>query len=231
MKIYRNEWKYRCKKKELDIWSARLSSLLDLDEYSGENGKYHIHSLYFDDIYDSCAKDNDAGVSKRYKYRIRYYGEDNKHLHLEKKEKYNGRCFKISCELSQEQYDQILAGDIEEVFWNTSDSLLQSFCVDCWKKGFRPKAIIDYERVAFVEPLMHIRITLDENISVSNDVEAFLSRTYQCIPLQEKEQHVLEVKFDSILPSYVRHAITDSSLVQTSFSKYYLGRKQLQRMV
>ena len=39
--------------------------------------------------------------------------------------------------------------------------------------------------------------------------------------------NVLEVKFDSILPSYIRKIVESYNFNQGSFSKYYYGRKIL----
>ena len=94
MKKYRNEWKYSCEQPYLDVLSERLSSVLPKDKNSGENGYYTVRSLYFDDVYNSCASENEAGISKRYKYRIRYYENNANLLKLEKKEKANGKCHK-----------------------------------------------------------------------------------------------------------------------------------------
>lgn len=225
-KQYRNEWKYPCTEQDLATIEGKLEAILEKDDH-GENGKYEIHSLYFDDIFDSCAKENEAGISGRFKYRIRYYGNNPTFMKLERKEKLDGRCYKRSCSLSIEQYEQIILGEIEEVFWATENELLKEFCIHILTKGFEPKVIVDYERVAFIEEITNIRITLDKNISASDEVEHFLDGEYLRIPIQEKQRHVLEVKFDYILPGYVRHLITNKNLVQTSFSKYYLGRKKL----
>lgn len=211
------------------ILEERLSSILNRD-INGNEGKYEIHSMYFDDIFDSCVKDNDAGISDRYKYRIRYYNDNTGYIRLEKKEKLAGRCHKKSCSLTTSQFEDLLLGDFSKVLWSTDNRVLQEFCVDGLNRGFSPKAIIDYERLAFVEPLSNVRITIDRNISVSDELDSFLSGEYLKVPIQEKNKHVLEVKFDYILPSYIRHAISNECLVQTSFSKYYLGRKQLDRV-
>ena len=228
IKQYRNEWKYPCTENDLAILEDRLDAVLDRDANSGATGIYEIHSLYFDDIFDSCAKENEAGVSARFKYRIRYYGDNPNFMKLERKEKLNGRCHKDSCRLTLEQYRQIISGEAEELFWETENELLKQFCVHIMTKGFTPKVIVDYERVAFVEEITNIRITLDKNISVSDEIEHFLDGDYLRVPIQEKQRQVLEVKFDYILPGYIRHLVTNKNLVQTSFSKYYLGRKKLQ---
>lgn len=212
------------------VIGERLSAILDADVNGGENGKYEIHSLYFDDYRDACAKENDAGISERFKYRIRYYGREYHSMKLERKEKIDSRCHKDSCPISLEEYQKIISGDASELFWQTQQPLLKQFCVRCMTRNFVPKAIIDYERTAYVEEITNIRITLDENISVSNDIWHFIDGDYIQYPIQKKQQHVLEVKFDDILPSYIRHIITHRNLVQSSFSKYGLGRKTLQTM-
>lgn len=228
---YRNEWKYICTEKEMAVLEARIMAVLERDIHSrDDSGGYEIHSLYFDDIKNSCAKENDAGDSQRFKYRIRYYGGQSDVLKLERKEKRNGRCHKEACSLSGEQYAKILSGYASEVIWETDEPLLKQFSAHCMSMGFRPKVIIDYQRKAYVDPVLNVRVTFDENISVSDDTSEFLSGDYLKIPLQDEHMHILEVKFDAILPSHIRMLMTNRCLVQTAFSKYYYGRKKLLEM-
>lgn len=229
IKKYRNEWKYCCTANDAGIIGSRLTALLDKDSY-GNDGKYEVHSLYFDDYKDSGARENDAGVSKRFKYRIRYYNEQYQFMKLECKEKAGGLCHKESCLITPEEYQKILEGAVEELFWQTEKPLLQKFCLQCMTKKLEPKAIINYERTAYVDEITNIRITLDKNISVSNDFLNFTDGDYMRYPVQEKEQSVLEVKFDYILPGYIRNMVTNRHLIQTAFSKYCIGRKKLQSM-
>lgn len=229
-KTYRNEWKYYCTINDMEIIKNRLNAVLNRDFHSDDNGKYEIHSLYFDDYKDACVKENDAGISERVKYRIRYYGARCGFMRLERKEKHDSRCHKESCPISLEEYAKIVNGDADELFWQTENPLMRQFCVQCMTRRFEPKAIIDYERTAYVEEITNIRITLDENISVSDDLFHFLDGDYIRYPVQEKNRHVVEVKFDQILPSYIKHIVTNRNLVQTSFSKYGLGRQKLQNM-
>lgn len=226
---FRNEWKYCCSENTLAMIETQLRELLDFDKNGDLSGKYEIHSLYFDDIKNICVKENEAGISERFKYRIRYYGNDPNYLKLERKEKYNGRCYKDSCIITLAEYEKIISGDAGELYWETNKPVLKRFCVYCMSKGFSPKVIVDYERCAFVEEISNVRITIDRNISVSGENEEFLTGNYLKIPIQEKHQHILEVKFDSILPGYIRYFAANHEIVQTTFSKYYLGRQQLQR--
>lgn len=230
-KIYRNEWKYICSSARLEVLEQRLAAVLEKDIHSSPSGNYEIHSLYFDDYQDTCAKENEAGLPKRFKYRIRYYGACPEKLRLEYKEKLYGRCHKESCDLTPEVYRDILEGRACELFWKTENPLLQRFCVDVMTKMFMPKAIVDYERTAYVEPIANVRITLDKNISVSADAEHFTDGDYQKYPLLPEGQHVLEAKFDYVLPQYLKRLIPDrNGLVQTAFSKYYMGRTVLQSL-
>lgn len=230
IKKYRNEWKYCCTVHDFGIIDNRLSALLEKDAHGDDCGKYEIHSLYFDDYKDTCAKENDAGIARRFKYRIRYYGNRNQSLKLECKRKMDGRCCKESCPLTLEEYQKIIDGDIEELFWQTEKELLKQFCIQCMTKQFTPKAIIDYKRTAYTEEITNMRVTLDENISVSDDFEHFLDGDYMQYPIPYEGKSVLEVKFDYMMPSYIRHIITNRNLVQSAFSKYCMGRKTLQNV-
>lgn len=228
IKRYRSEWKYCEEEADLLAIKQRLSTILEHDSYAGEDGKYEIHSLYFDDYKDTCARENVAGEGKRFKYRIRYYGNAADKLWLEKKEKHNSYCHKRKCALTTEEYRTIIAGRTLEVFWNTKEQLLKEFCIDIVTKRFVPRVIVNYEREAFVEAITNIRITLDYNISASDEIDRFLDGDYLKTPVLEKKRHVLEVKFDDILPSYVKAVLQTSVLGQRSFSKYYLGRIAIQ---
>lgn len=228
IKKYRSEWKYCENEATLLVLKQRLSTILKYDSYAGENGKYTIHSMYFDDYKDTCARENVSGEGKRFKYRIRYYNHSSDKLFLEKKEKQNSYCYKRKCAVSLEEYEQLLNGREAEVFWSTEDPLLKEFCIDIMTKRFKPKVIINYEREAFVEELSDVRVTLDYNISASDEFDRFLDGDYLKIPILEKKKHVLEVKFNDLLPSYIRRALQASTFLQRSFSKYYLGRIAIQ---
>lgn len=228
MPEFRNEWKYRLSMTDLEIIRARLAALLSSDRHSNEQGGYAVHSLYFDNFFDSCAKENDSGSAERFKYRIRFYNSYEGFLKLERKEKMFGMCRKKTGILTELQYEGIVSGNAEDVFWSTEDPVIRQFCVDIMTKGFAPKVIVDYERIAFTEPITNVRVTLDLNIAASSEVDRFLNLNYLKIPLQKKGEHVLEVKFDEILPGYIKQAVTVPSMVQTAFSKYYFARNLIQ---
>lgn len=227
IKNYRNEWKYQCNEAELIKIESLVQNVLERDENS--TGPYTIHSLYFDDVFDSCARDTSDGLFKRFKYRIRYYADMPDKLFLERKEKLEGRCHKKRCLITGQEYDRILAGDVSDIMWETDKELLKQFCVHYLKRGFAPKVIICYERSAYAEPITNVRITFDRNISASDEFDRFRNGDYLRTPILPKGQNLLEVKFDYILNSTYRRLISDESLVQSSFSKYYLGRRTINK--
>ena len=82
---------------------------MELDSHTPkESGRYLIHSLYFDDYKDMSIYTVESGLSNRYKWRIRYYGDDLSYIVLEKKEKLEGRCYKKSCKITVEEYNKIV---------------------------------------------------------------------------------------------------------------------------
>lgn len=109
---YRVEEKYVCTEGELLILTGRLSPLMQEDAHHGEERRYQIRSLYFDDYENSCFAETMDGVNDRKKFRIRIYGGCADKISLEVKYKLNGMTKKDSCMLTEEQCRAIMAGKI-----------------------------------------------------------------------------------------------------------------------
>ena len=90
--------------------------------------------------------------------------------------------------------------------------------------GYKPKVIIDYNRIPYVYKLGNVRITLDYNISVDYNIKNFWKKDNNKIPIMEKNMQVLEVKYDAFLPDYVAWLFNINNLEQTVYSKYLNGR-------
>lgn len=222
---YRNEWKYICPIEDWYYLEGKLKKLLHRDSHASENGSYRVHSLYFDDLTDSCMTDNDSGNSLRSKYRIRYYGDSPAFLRLECKRKINGKCLKLSSVITTEQYHLLAGGHSDELFGLTEDPVLKKLCLCFSQKLLTPRIIISYDRTAYIEEITNVRITYDSNICVSQEINRFLTGDFQCRPIT-RGTSVLEVKFDSILPGYLSRIISEKNPQVTAFSKYYLGRQR-----
>jgi hypothetical protein len=198
---------------------------MELDSHTPNEGRYIIHSLYFDDYKDTSVYTTDSGLSKRFKWRIRYYGDDLSYIVLERKEKLESRCHKKICKLTIEEYDAIVKGNITDIAYDTNKNLIKELARDILVFDYKPKVIIDYERIAYVEEITNVRITFDMKISASYELEHFLDGDYQRYYVNPRGLNVLEVKFDDILPSYIRKIVESYNFKQSSFSKYYYGRR------
>ena len=126
-----------------------------------------------------------------------------------------------------DEYNTILSGDVTDLIFVTEKSLIKELAVDMLIHNYKPKVIIDYERIAYVEEITNVRVTFDMKISASYELESFLDGDYQSFYILPSGLNVLEVKFDDILPSHIRNIVESYSFKQGSFSKYYYGRKIL----
>lgn len=220
---YRHELKYICNEMELSVLNARIQSFMKLDKNASENGIYNIRSLYFDDYYNTCFYENEAGTDPREKFRIRIYNGSTKKISLELKRKEKGKTLKRSCELSLEQCRQLMRG-VPLPSSNEYDKTLQKLNFLMKTRLMRPSIIVDYDRVPYVCKEGNVRITLDRNISSSTYVADFLNPSIRKRPIMRAGQHILEVKFDEFIPDYIANNMELATLKQTAFSKFYLCR-------
>lgn len=226
---FRNELKFELSDYDLVRIKNRLKPLMHPDRHQGPNG-YLIKSLYFDDLFDSCAAEKENGVLCRDKYRIRQYNDDPNFIRLEKKKRHGDMSKKTSHLLSLQEYKTLLTGskdDLRTLFSRNKDSLLGEFAGKILYQGFAPKCIVAYERFALIENIGNVRITFDQNISGSRQTESFLDPDLFMVPLMPKRRHILEVKYDELLPHYIMQALDLGSLRRQSFSKYYKTRASI----
>ena len=219
---YRVEKKYIVSDQDLTLLRARLSCAMAQDAHqTGES--YPIRSLYFDTFDDAGMDENESGVDLRRKFRIRHYNPASEAMRLEIKDKVHGYTKKTSCPLSRAECTAIMAGSTPAAFGSRAP--LNALRIQMLTNLMRPKAIIEYERTAFVHPTGNVRITFDRNIAASKATEDFLSPSVRgFVPLLPAGMHVLEVKYDELLPDHIAQLLELGNLQQCAFSKYYLGR-------
>ena len=123
---FRHEEKFFISTASARMLQGRLRAALGRDGHAGEDGRYFIRSLYFDDYQQSGLFDKIEGVEKREKYRIRFYDMDDRYIRLELKQKLGSLTRKRSAPLTREQADAILAGDTWPL-WDSDDPLLRNF--------------------------------------------------------------------------------------------------------
>lgn len=219
---YRHEIKYFITDYQFMEIKAKLSSFLTVDKNTMEDGTYFIRSLYFDDYNDTSYYQVLNGISKREKYRIRYYNYDDSYICLEKKFKINNMTNKTSCRVTKEDVMNLITGKLEVSPDN--DKLLNEFIIKTKHYGYRPKIIVDYNRIPYVYKAGNVRITLDYNIAVNYKTSEFFDKDSMSVPILDKGSHILEVKYDEFLPSYVAWLVNINTLEETAYSKYLNGR-------
>ena len=220
---YRHELKYQCSDLQLAVIKSRLSNLMRYDTHA-KNGSYKIRSMYFDNYENRCYYENESGTDPREKFRIRIYNSSNRHISFECKRKERGKTYKTSCLLSKEQFAEIINEKRITVFANKPE-LLRKFIILKQTQLFKPAVIVEYDRTPYVYDIGNVRITLDRNIRSSNDYTDFFSDSIVTKPILPQGQHLLEVKYDELLPDFIKDVLQLGNLQQTTFSKYYLCRK------
>lgn len=223
MEGYRHENKYMIDDYRMKLLCAKLGNCLKADIHSGNNGTYHIRSLYFDDLDNTCYYENENGVEPRAKYRIRYYNSDTSYIMLEKKIRKSGLTKKEACRLTREECRNMMSGHIPAVS-KDMDDIKKRLLSEMRIKRMLPKVIVSYDRIAYTYGTGNVRVTFDRNISASANIGLFLNRMFPVRPVMSRGL-ILELKWDEVLPDFVRKIITDGTLRRTSFSKYYLCRK------
>ena len=225
---YRHELKYQVTDAELRMLKNRIDHLLPLDSHVARTGSYRIRSLYFDDYYDRCMKENENGTDPREKFRIRIYNGSSEKISLECKRKERGKTHKTSCPLTVEQTKLLMAGRILPDIAG-QPPLLRRLTLEMMTRRLRPVVIVEYERIPYVYKNGNVRITLDTNIGSSSAVETFLEPRIQTRPVLPVGQQLLEVKYDEYLPDFIYRSLMLPNLRQTAFSKYYICRKYTKR--
>lgn len=214
---FRHEFKHEVTEFDYLVLKTRLLNMMCPDS-NGDNGKYRVRSLYFDNLYDTALREKVDGVNYREKFRIRAYDGNHDFIRLEKKSKINGLCNKQSTNLSAEEVNKIIHGDIE--FLEQSNiPLKQELYVKMRNQGLKPKTVVDYSREAFIYPAGNVRITLDYDIRTGLLSTDFMENDSVTIPAGDKVI-ILEVKWDEFLPDFVRDIVQIKGRKSVAYSKY-----------
>lgn len=214
---YRHEVKHEIDRADLVVLRQRLRAVARIDEHAA-NGRYQIRSLYFDDSRDTALREKIDGVSRREKFRIRYYNGDISLIHLEKKSKLNGLGNKQTAVLTLQEAQALADGDMG---WMLSHphGLVRELYAKMRLYGLRPKTIVDYTREPFFYAPGNVRVTLDYDIRTGLGCTDFLNPCCVTVPAGDAPI-LLEVKWDSFLPDIIRDALQLPGRRAFAFSKY-----------
>ena len=222
---YRHEFKYLATMRALKQLELRLNGVVERDSHVMDTGRYLIRSIYFDDINNSCYRENEDGADPREKFRIRIYNADSSRISLECKRKYRSMTHKDIAVIDRQIYDILMSDDLSFEIKESYPALLKKALLLKKTKLLAPKVIVQYERIPFICSNGNVRITFDMNISASKDFDRFFEDRISTLPVLEENHHLLEVKYDAFLPDHIKRAIDNVQLQYTTFSKYYLCRR------
>ena len=214
---YRHEWKHVISYTDMLVLRQRLKAIMQVDR-NAVDGKYFIRSLYFDTPTDTALREKLDGVSRREKFRIRYYNHDTSLIHLEKKSKLAGLGNKQSANLTAEEAQRIVDGDIEWML-QAKQPLIQELYSKMQTQQLCPKTIVDYVREPFVYAPGNVRVTLDYDIRTGLGCTDFLNPDCPTVSAGDSPI-ILEVKWDEFLPDIIRSAVQLEGRRVTAFSKY-----------
>jgi hypothetical protein len=197
----------------------RLRFVAKLDTSSGDNGKYKIRSLYFDNLYDKALLEKLNGINNRKKFRIRFYNDDTSFIRLEKKCKINGLTQKLGTRITKEQCTKILSNDLEWIK-DTKDALLVEFYSKCNYLLLKPRTIVDYIREAYIFEPGNVRVTFDMDVKSGLYSKDLYEKDLPSIGSIQNNSIILEVKYDEFLPQVITDLIQTNNRQATAISKY-----------
>ena len=214
---FRHEWKHVLNYTDLLTLRHRLGAVMERDPHAID-GKYHIRSLYFDNPDDKALREKIDGVNIREKFRIRLYNWDTSLIKLEKKSKRNGLGTKYSANLTAEDAQKIVDGDLDWMMASDQALVQELYCKMRYQQ-LEPKTIVDYTREPLIFRPGNVRVTLDYDIRTGQECTDFLDPEVVTIPAGDAPI-LVEVKWDEFLPTIIRDAVTLPDRRVGSFSKY-----------
>ena len=214
---YRHEWKHELSCADMLVLRARLRAVMQPDPHAID-GKYHVRSLYFDNLNDKALREKLDGVNLREKFRIRLYNGDPSVIHLEKKSKRNGLGTKYSADLTAQEAQRLVEGDLSWMMDSGRELVRELYC-KMRSQGLRPRTHVDYTREPFLFRPGNVRVTLDYDIRTGLSSTDLLDPEAVTVPAGDAPI-LLEVKWDEYLPSIIRDAVSVPDRRAGAFSKY-----------
>lgn len=223
--LYRHELKYELSQSEYLAIRQRLRSVMYPDKHALPSGKYLIRSIYFDNYNDKALLEKLNGVQKREKFRIRFYNDDMSFITVEKKQKINGLCLKLSASITERELSALLQSDYNWMIEHKSPLIQELYCKMKWQQ-LRPRVLVSYIREPYIYSVGNVRITFDSCIrsSLYNPLPP-CSPALDIDTLDRQGQMIMEVKYDAFLPQIISMLLQSGEIHQSAFSKYGICRR------
>ena len=213
-RVFRKELKYLISENDFNILNHNLKDLISKDIHC-ENDYYTISSIYFDTYNKTSYRQVKDGISNRWKYRIRFYDYKDSYIKLEKKHKLNSFTNKTSIRISKKELNEILSNKVKVK--SNNPPLLNEFIIKMQTEFLRPVICVEYDRIPYTYNIGNVRLTLDFNIRYTNKFNNIFSKSKKVYCLSDK---ILEVKYNELIPDFIRYRLELNHLEQTSYSKF-----------
>lgn len=222
---YRHERKYPITEADYLALRQRLRPVMKPDPHVGPDGKYCIHSVYFDNYRDKALREKVDGVQRREKFRIRFYNRDLSFVTLEKKIKHNDLCMKVDAPISREDFQNILTAPGPWMLSHPQMLVRELYC-KMQSQQLRPRVLVSYVREPYVYPAGNVRITFDSCIrsSLFHPLDSLLDIPDMEVT-DEAGGRLMEVKYDAFLPAHLSNLLQQNGMRQDAFSKYGACRR------
>lgn len=221
-RVLRQEHKYAIAQMQLLQYRARITKIMQADKNNGADG-YMVRSLYFDTLNDYDYRTKIDGVDMRRKIRLRIYSTKSEYASLEIKQKQSIYQLKRSIRIKREDAEQMCGGNYTPLLYYDD-----AFALECYAlmnaRGYLPKAIVQYQRTAFVGTGNDIRITFDSQIRATESCMDLFSDRLCLYPAANPLSAVLEVKYNSFLFSYIKDLLQGLEKSGVAVSKYCMAR-------
>jgi hypothetical protein len=201
-----------------NIMVNKLRKLCQQDPFSDADGGYLISSLYFDDYTQSAFFDKLSGIRDRKKFRVRVYNYQSSVIKLERKIKRENVTEKSHIQISKEEYDSLVGGDVS-FLRHKNDVVAKDFYLYYRTKNLRPRVVVEYRREAFIYKYGDVRITFDSFLRAGVFQKDLFSNGYMISAIPH-DQIILEVKYTGYFPDVIRNIIQIDNLQWQSSSKY-----------
>lgn len=199
-----------------------LSQVMPGDPHNGSRG-YPVRSLYFDTLHDRDFAEKLFGTDPRRKVRLRVYDPAADFALLELKQKQGESQRKRSLPVTQAEARRLVEGDFD-VLLDREEPFAAEMHALMSINGYRPKAVVEYDRTAFIAKENKTRVTFDRSIRATELNYDLFDPKLPLYPVFDPFNVVLEVKFDGFLLSYVRSVLNMADKSELSVSKYCLAR-------
>jgi hypothetical protein len=224
----RFELKYLLQQSTADRVRDFVRCYLALDEFGigKPNDSYPVHSIYLDsdnlEIYWRTVN----GDKNRFKLRLRYYSDHPATpVFFEIKRRMKDMILKERAAVKHEAVPLLLAGHFpssEHLMTKQPGALVaaQKFCRLMTEMSATPRSHIRYQREAYVSDNDEVRVTLDRDVCSEAHLEPRIKVEMEKPVRAFAGKVVLEIKFTSRYPSWLRELVRMASVMQCGVPKY-----------